>query len=79
MLINEKEVEMIKGQYMGMIKEKKRVIRHGDKFKQVFMMDWDASEDTSQDINPLYANKHDPKILFGKGFIGGLDQNEQQK
>jgi ATP-dependent RNA helicase DDX23/PRP28 len=45
----------------------------------VFLFDWDASEDTSQDINPLYANKHDPKILFGKGYIGGLDQSEQKK
>lgn len=65
---------MIKGKYMGIIKDtKKRPMRAaGDKFKQVFLFDWDANEDTSQDINPLYAQKHDPKILFGKGYMGGV-------
>lgn len=29
----------------------------GDKFRQVFKEDWDASEDTSIDINPLYAKR----------------------
>jgi ATP-dependent RNA helicase DDX23/PRP28 len=74
--MQEKEVEMIKGQYINgnTIINKKKVIKHGaDKFKQVFMFDWDATEDTSTDINPLYAQKHDPKILFGKGFMGGVD------
>lgn len=68
---------MIKGQYIngqGSNNSKKKVVKHGaDKFKQVFLFDWDASEDTSTDINPLYAQKHDPKILFGKGFMGGVD------
>ena len=72
---------MIKGKYLGTIKDdKKRQIRTGgDKFKQVFLFDWDANEDTSQDINPLYAKKHNPKILFGKGYMGGIDQNEQKR
>lgn len=78
-LIEEREVEMIKDKYYGIAKEKRKVIKPGDKFKQVFVFEWDASEDTSQDINPLYAKKHDPKILFGKGYMGGVDQNEQKK
>ena len=43
------------------------------------MFDWDASEDTSKDINPLYAQRHDPKLLFGKGYMGGADKEEQKK
>lgn len=71
-------MELIKDKYLGTVKEnKKKVIKHGDKYKQVFLFDWDAKEDTSKDINPLYAQKHDPKILFGKGFMGGVDQEEQ--
>jgi ATP-dependent RNA helicase DDX23/PRP28 len=66
-LIDEKEVELIKGKYLGTIKEKKKQIKQSDKFKQVFHFGWDASEDTSKDINPLYATRHDPKLLFGKG------------
>ena len=64
---------MIKGQFYGTTKEKKRIIKAGDKFKQVFMFEWDTKEDTSQDFNPLYAKKHDPKILFGKGYMAGVD------
>jgi len=40
----------------------------------VFKEDWDASEDTSIDHNPLYANRKDPKLLFGKGYMAGVDQ-----
>jgi ATP-dependent RNA helicase DDX23/PRP28 len=50
------------------------VNKPGDKFRQVFTEDWDASEDTSKDINPLYQNKANPSLLFGKGFVGGVDQ-----
>ena len=50
----------------------------GDKFRQVFKEDWDASEDTSIDINPLYAKRENPKLLFGKGFVGGVDHDYQK-
>ncbi len=40
-------MELIKGRYLGTIKEKKKMIKPSDKFKQVFLFDWDASEDTS--------------------------------
>ena len=46
----------------------------GDKFRQVFKEDWDACEDTSIDINPLYAKRKDPRLLFGRGFVAGVDQ-----
>ena len=63
---------MIKSSYFGTKKdERKKIIRSGDKFKQVFLFDWDAKEDTSQDINPLYAKKHEPELLFGKGSLVG--------
>eukprot|EP00347_Sterkiella_histriomuscorum_P020962 403335789 len=78
-LIEDREVDQIKGQYLGIIKEKKRVIKPSDKFKQVFHFAWDASEDTSKDINPLYNQRHDPKLLFGKGHLGGLDLEAQAK
>ncbi|CDW80241.1 dead-box atp-dependent rna helicase 21-like [Stylonychia lemnae] len=79
LFIDEREIEMIKGKYLGTIKEKKRVIKPSDKFKQVFHFEWDASEDTSKDINPLYSQRHDPKLLFGKGFVGGVDHDFQRK
>ena len=67
---------MIKGKYLGTIKEQRKLIKPSDKFKQVFVFDWNAEEDTSKDINPLYARRHDPKLLFGKGYMGGVDHEE---
>jgi len=45
----------------------------------VFTEDWDVKDDTSFDINPLYAKRHDPKLLFGKGFVAGVDHDAQRK
>lgn len=76
-LIDEKEIEQIKDKYLGVVKEKQKpIVKQGDKFKQVFNFEWDNKEDTSVDINPLYAKKYEAKLLFGKGFKGGADQDE---
>lgn len=42
---------------------------------------WDASEDTSDAVNPLYAlsAKAAPALAFGKGFQAGIDVREQRK
>jgi ATP-dependent RNA helicase DDX23/PRP28 len=77
-LIDKKEVQMIKEKYLGLNKDiKKKPIRTGDKFRQVFTEDWDANDDTSKDVNPLYAMRRDPKLLFGKGFVAGVDHEAQ--
>jgi hypothetical protein len=72
-----REKDLIKKQYLGGKKEKKKVGKPSEKFKFVF--DWDASEDTSRDINPLYNNKLDLRPMFGRGLIGGIDKKEQLK
>ena len=43
----------------------------------MFREDWDASEDTSVDVNPLYNKRKDPVLLFGKGHIGGVGREAQ--
>jgi len=57
---------------LGLKKEKKKVIKPSEKFKFVFS--WDASDDTSQDHNPLYNQRIDVRPAFGRGFIAGIDQ-----
>ncbi len=52
----EKELEMIKQQYLGQDKKKKKIQKASDKFR--FNFDWEATEDTSKDLNPLYNNTH---------------------
>ncbi|KAI8548466.1 hypothetical protein RHMOL_Rhmol07G0275800 [Rhododendron molle] len=58
-------------------KPKKRVIKPGDKFR--FSFDWENTEDTSRDINFLYQNPHEARLLFGRGFRAGVDRCEQKK
>lgn len=52
----QKELEMIKAQYLGGEKKKKKVLKGAEKFK--FNFDWAADDDTSRDLNPLYNSTH---------------------
>eukprot|EP00210_Caulerpa_lentillifera_P000004 g4.t1 len=73
----EKELELIKQQYLGQEKVKKRVLKPSEKFR--FNFDWDVGDDTSRDLNPLYNNPHEAAPLFGRGMRAGMDRREQKK
>ncbi|KAI3867198.1 hypothetical protein MKX03_029245 [Papaver bracteatum] len=74
----EKDLEAIREQYLGNSKKPKiRVIKPSEKFR--FTFDWDSTEDTSRDLNSLYQNPHEAKLLFGRGFRAGMDRREQKK
>uniref|UniRef100_A0A3B5K808 Probable ATP-dependent RNA helicase DDX23 n=1 Tax=Takifugu rubripes TaxID=31033 RepID=A0A3B5K808_TAKRU len=70
-----KELHAIKERYLGGIKKRKRT-RHLNDRKFVF--EWDASEDTSVDYNPIYKEKHQVQ-LYGRGFIAGIDLKQQKR
>jgi ATP-dependent RNA helicase DDX23/PRP28 len=72
----EKELEAIKEQYLGSKKPKKRVIKPSEKFR--FSFDWENTEDTSRDMNTLYQSPHEARLLFGRGFLAGVDRREQK-
>jgi ATP-dependent RNA helicase DDX23/PRP28 len=74
-----REVQLIKEKHLGLNKERKKVNRPGDKFKQVFSDTWDAADDTSRDAFSLYSNRNAPILLHGKGFVGGVDREFQSK
>lgn len=71
----EREEEAIKARYLGIIKRKRRVRRLNDR---KFVFDWDASEDTSNDYNALYKERHQVQF-FGRGHIAGIDIKSQKK
>ncbi|KAL4421083.1 hypothetical protein ABPG77_001378, partial [Micractinium sp. CCAP 211/92] len=73
----QRELELIKQQYLGAEKQKKKILKATERMKFVF--DWDAAEDTSRDLNPLYQNLHEANLLFGRGFRAGIDRREQKK
>ncbi|XP_063698706.1 probable ATP-dependent RNA helicase DDX23 [Culicoides brevitarsis] len=71
----EREVEAIKERYLGIVKKKRRVRRLNDR---KFVFDWDANEDTSNDYNQIYKERHHIQ-LFGRGNIAGIDVKEQKR
>lgn len=71
----EREEEAIKARYLGIVKKKRRVRRLNDR---KFVFDWDASEDTSNDYNILYKDRHQVQF-FGRGHIAGIDIKAQKK
>jgi ATP-dependent RNA helicase DDX23/PRP28 len=56
------ELQHIKMQYLGLNKEKKKMLKPSEKFKNIFNFEWDATEDTS-DFNALYTNRVNLKAL----------------
>ncbi|XP_040580431.1 probable ATP-dependent RNA helicase DDX23 [Lepeophtheirus salmonis] len=71
----DEEKVAIKDRYLGAIKKKKRIRRLNDR---KFVFDWDTGEDTSNDYNPLYNDRHNIQF-FGRGGIGGIDIKSQKK
>lgn len=71
----EKEMEAVRNRYLGSTSRKKRGRRLHER---KFVFDWDASEDTAVDYNPIYKDRHQVQ-LFGRGNIGGIDIKTQKK
>ena len=59
-------LEAIRSQYLGTKPKKKKVLKPSEKFK--FSFDWDMTEDTSRDLNPLYQDRPESALLFGRGM-----------
>lgn len=75
----EKEREALRDQYLGKKKVKKKIVKPSEKFSKIFQFDWDASEDTSRDANPLYSQRAQLNASFGRGYLAGIDMREQRK
>ena len=73
----EEELQLIKDQYLGKKRQKKLIVPPSQKFK--FNFDWETSEDTSEDLNELYSKRAKISFLFGRGYIAGIDRDEQYK
>lgn len=76
---NDKNLQALKNYYLGIKPEKKKVIRPTEKFSRVFKFDWDESDDTSEDLNPLITKKAEVHLAFGKGYLAGEDRKYQRQ
>jgi len=70
-----KEKEAIKMRYLGAERKKKRIRRQNDR---KFIFDWEATDDTSTDWNPIYSDRHYAQF-FGRGGLAGIDIKAQKK
>ncbi|OQU83862.1 hypothetical protein SORBI_3005G191200 [Sorghum bicolor] len=80
----EKELDAIaiKEQHLGSKKPRKRSIpKPSEKFR--FSFDWDNTDDTSRNDavqkQPHEAAPPPPLLLFGRGFLAGIDRRDQKK
>ena len=71
------ELQLIKDQYLGKKRQKKIIVPPSQKFK--FKFDWETSEDKSEDLNELYSRRAKISFLFGRGYLAGIDRDEQNK
>ena len=56
-----------------------QVFKPSEKFAKIFQFEWDETDDTGNDFNPLYAKPMQVAPLFGRGYIAGYDMKEQRK
>ena len=47
------EVEKIKKDKLGLNKERRKMVKPSEKFRNNFNFEWDETDDTSRDLNPL--------------------------
>ena len=75
-----KELQDIREQYLGKKNKKKKVAKPSEKFAKVFNFNWENSDDTaSHDANPIYDRRMDINPLLGRGYIAGIDMQDQRK
>lgn len=59
---------------MGIEEKERKVRKRNDK---KFVFDWNADDDTSRDLNPIYTHKHSAQ-LFGRGHFAGIDVKDNK-
>ena len=52
----------------------KKPLKHAEKLAKLFQMHWDPSEDTSVDVNPLYAARAAPSVMHGRRIVDAEDR-----
>lgn len=69
-----KSLNQIREHYLGLRKEKRKIQKPSEKFRNIFNFEWSAAEDTTRgDSNTLYQSRIEPQLLFGRGFRAGVD------
>ncbi|QSL66392.1 hypothetical protein MERGE_000771 [Pneumocystis wakefieldiae] len=73
--VQEKEIEDIRKRYLGTNETTRRKRRRTAEKK--FIFEWDNTDDTSIDVNPIYSNRHTAQFL-GRGRLAGFDDKNKK-
>ncbi|KAG0057060.1 mRNA splicing protein prp28 [Gryganskiella cystojenkinii] len=73
-VLADKEIELVKKRYMGLEDKERKVRKRNDK---KFVFDWNADDDTSRDLNPIYTHRHSAQ-LFGRGHFAGIELKDNK-
>eukprot|EP00051_Salpingoeca_urceolata_P027711 m.482896 g.482896 ORF g.482896 m.482896 type:complete len:840 (-) comp22710_c0_seq1:50-2569(-) len=73
--LKEMERQAIRERYLGGKKTKRKIRKMNER---KFVFDWDEGDDTSNDYNPLYSNRHENQ-LWGRGNMAGIDITTQKR
>ena len=79
-LEEEEDLKQIKNYYLGVKKRrKKKDYRSKESSKDFFVFDWKDTDDTTKDLKHIYIPKSNSSLLFGRGHMGGEDEEEMKK
>jgi len=59
---------------MGLEDKERKIRKRNDK---KFVFDWNADDDTSRDLNPIYSHRHSAQ-LFGRGHFAGIELKDHK-
>lgn len=73
--ISSSELELIKANKLGNNKKKRKLQKPSEKFRKIYVDDWNPEDDTTQIASGIGVTKYQPKPLFGKGHIVGVEND----
>ena len=80
--LKERELAVIRAQALGQRLDSAKPARpdkDSRSSKYRFNFDWAASDDTSADPYALYEKRQESALLYGRGFVGGVDRSQQRR
>ena len=80
--LKERELALIKAQHLGQRLDAPKAVRpekDNRSTKYRFQFGWDSSDDTSADPYALYEKRQESALLYGRGFVGGVDRSQQRR
>ncbi len=80
--MKERELALIKAQHLGQRLDASKAARpdkENRSAKYRFNFDWSSADDTSADPYALYERRQESALLYGRGFVGGVDRSQQRR